>query len=93
MPFVYKKAVQRNEHHDFKEENIMLQLGRVTEVLEQVPPANAGFVTQCRCGRLWNVTMERGTSGIPGCVRCECHAELVSWSGTVIFSAIPANPD
>jgi hypothetical protein len=51
------------------------------------------FVTQCRCGRLWNVTRERGASGQPGCIHCECDAELISWSGTVVFNAVPVNPD
>jgi hypothetical protein len=58
-----------------------------------VPTANAPFVTQCRCGRMWNVSMQRGGSGQSGCIRCECGAELVSWSGSVIFNAIPVNPD
>jgi hypothetical protein len=65
----------------------------IAEPAAHVPSPNAPFVTQCRCGRLWNVTMERGESGQPGCVRCDCDAELVSWSGTVIFNAVPVNPD
>lgn len=60
---------------------------------EIVPSPSEPFVTRCRCGRIWNVTMERGESGQPGCVRCSCEAELVSWSGTVAFNAVPVNPD
>ncbi len=55
--------------------------------------SNAGFITRCQCGRLWNMTVQRGESGHPGCVRCSCQAELVSWSGTVIFNAVPADID
>jgi hypothetical protein len=56
-------------------------------------PSNARFVTRCRCGRLWAVKMGRGESGNAGCLRCSCEAEIVSWSGTVIFSAIPEDAD
>ena len=55
--------------------------------------SNARFMTRCQCGRLWNMTMERGESGHAGCVRCSCQAELVSWSGTVIFNAAPVDVD
>ena len=55
--------------------------------------ASAPFITQCGCGRIWNVTMTRGEAGNPGCVRCSCEAELVSWSGTVIFNAVPVDLD
>lgn len=58
-----------------------------------LPGSNAPLVTRCRCGRLWNLMMERGQSGNPGCVRCSCEAELVSWSGTIIFNAVPAETD
>jgi hypothetical protein len=51
-------------------------------------PLNTSFITHCECGRIWNVTMERGESGNPGCVRCACQAEIVSWSGTIIFNAV-----
>ncbi len=56
-------------------------------------PFSSPFVTHCRCGRLWTVTMGRGESGNAGCLRCSCEAEIVSWSGTVIFSAIPVDAD
>jgi hypothetical protein len=56
-------------------------------------PSGSPFVARCRCGRLWTVTMERGESGNAGCLRCSCQAEIVSWSGTVIFSGIPADVD
>ena len=51
--------------------------------------SSARFVTRCSCGRLWNLMIERGQPGTPGCVRCSCEAELVSWSGTIVFSAVP----
>ena len=66
------------------------------EGLEFAPTAsslNTNIVARCHCGRNWNVVMSRGEAGQPGCVRCSCDAELVSWSGTVIFSAFPAAPD
>jgi hypothetical protein len=50
---------------------------------------SAPFTARCTCGRAWNVTMERGESGQHGCIRCTCNAELISWSGTVVFSAFP----
>ena len=55
-----------------------------------LPESSARFVTRCSCGRLWNLTIERGQSGNPGCVRCSCEQELVCWSGTVVFNAVPA---
>ncbi len=55
------------------------------------PESNARFVTCCSCGRLWNLTIDRGQPGSPGCVRCSCEAELVSWSGTIVFNAVPAD--
>jgi hypothetical protein len=51
------------------------------------------FITRCRCGRLWNVIMERGAAGHAGCIRCSCEAELVSWSGNVTFNAIRIDAD
>jgi hypothetical protein len=55
---------------------------------------NASFVTRCRCGQVWNVTMERGEPGNPGCLSCPtCHAEIVSWSGMVTFNAVPVDVD
>jgi hypothetical protein len=33
--------------------------------------------------------MERGETGQHGCIRCSCNAELISWSGTVMFNALP----
>jgi hypothetical protein len=57
------------------------------------PQTQAGFITRCQCGRAWNMTMKRGESGHPGCVRCSCQAELISWSGTVIFHAAPVDVD
>ncbi len=68
--------------------------GRVAAVEpEIIQSLNTPFVKRCRCGRNWNVTMERGESGQAGCVRCLCDAELVSWSGTVVFNAVPGDPD
>jgi hypothetical protein len=64
-------------------------VARAERALSQ--PLNASFITRCRCGRIWNVTMGRGESGNPGCVRCSCEAEIVSWSGTVIFNAVAVN--
>jgi hypothetical protein len=54
---------------------------------------SASFITRCRCGLIWNVTMERGETGNPGCVRCFCEAEIISWSGTIIFNAVPVEAD
>ena len=51
------------------------------------------LVKRCRCGRNWNVVMERGQSGHHGCIRCSCDAELVSWCGTVMFNAVPTDSD
>lgn len=51
---------------------------------------NFPFVTRCQCGREWNVCKERGEAGRAGCIRCICEAELVSWSGTVAFTAAVA---
>jgi hypothetical protein len=63
-----------------------------TERLQDIPAPvpSAGFVSRCHCGRLWNLILERGHPGNPGCVRCSCQRELVSWSGTIIFNAVPA---
>jgi hypothetical protein len=54
-------------------------------------PVKELFTTRCACGRTWNVTMERGESGQHGCIRCTCNAELISWSGTVLFNAFPVD--
>ena len=48
---------------------------------------NAPFVTRCQCGQEWTVCIERGEAGRAGCVQCNCGAELVSWSGSVVFTA------
>ncbi len=63
-----------------------------TERPQDTPPPDpsAQFLTRCHCGRLWNLMLERGQPGNPGCVRCSCERELVSWSGTIIFNAVPA---
>lgn len=68
--------------------------GRIDSVEHPLPECpSAQFVTRCGCGRVWKLTMERGQSGSPGCMRCSCEAELVSWSGTVVFNAVPAETD
>lgn len=46
---------------------------------------------RCECGLLWNISMERGAAGKPGFVPCSCGAELVAWSGTIVFNASPAD--
>lgn len=53
----------------------------------------SSFLKHCRCGRTWNVVMERGNPNESGCVRCSCDAELMSWSGMVVFNAFPADVD
>ncbi|HEY2384016.1 MAG TPA: hypothetical protein VGK48_22810 [Terriglobia bacterium] len=55
-----------------------------------IPSTGSSITTCCRCGRTWNVVMERVKPGTPGCLRCICDTELISWSGSVIFSAFPA---
>ncbi len=60
---------------------------RIRIETETLLDATDKFVKQCHCGQTWTVSMERGEAGRPGCVHCSCGAELVSWSGTVIFTA------
>jgi hypothetical protein len=67
--------------------------GRVGIVDGAVESTGAKFITRCRCGRRWNVTMERGKPGHAGFVKCSCEAEIVAWSGTVVFRAVPIDAD
>jgi hypothetical protein len=61
--------------------------------IQIIQMACAPFVKHCRCGRNWNVVMERGRPDHHGCLRCSCNEELVAWSGTVMFNAFPADAD
>ena len=60
-----------------------------TDLTEKHPVQQIGIssVTRCRCGQTWKIQMMRGKPGLPGCVRCSCDRELISWSGTVVFNA------